>query len=429
MTVSRNPAVSGLPDDIEAGTVAKHRYALLSAPPRPARNRAPRTGEPFPRRGPQRGSIAFVWESFAYHHLERCAATGRQFEGRLDVHGIEIATYDTNYHWRKGSDDAGLSKVTLFPGEVRQRIGTLRCALGIVRTCLRLKARHVFLCNYESPAIFAAAVALRLLGRHVVVMQDSKFDDKQRRLGLEAFKSLLYSPYHGALAAGMRTRSYLRFLGMRDERIFVGYDTVSVARVQRMAQNEPAPGGVPHAQRHFTIIARFIAKKNIGLALDAYAAYAARLGPGRTPRPLCLCGSGELEPAMRRKAQELGLEGARFLGYLSEEDVARVLASTLCLILPSIEEQHGLVVNEALAMGVPVLVSDNCGARDLLVRNGIDGYVFEPDNAGGLANFMELLDRDEAEWTRLALGTRQFLPAADTPLFVGAVERAVAQFA
>ncbi|MGH7088022.1 MAG: glycosyltransferase family 4 protein [Stellaceae bacterium] len=376
----------------------------------------------------RRRSIAFVWESFAFHHLERCAACAQSFAGRYDVHGIEIATYDTNYHWRKGSDSDGFSKITLFPGEVRQRIGTLRCALGILRACIRLKARHVFLCNYESPAIFVSAVALRLLGRHVAIMQDSKFDDKQRRLGFEAFKSLLYAPYHAALAAGQRTRSYLRFLGMPDSRIFIGYDTISVARVRRMAESAPAPGGVPHRDRHFTIIARFIAKKNIALALDAFAAYVARLGPGERPRALHLCGSGELEPMLRRKAQELKLDGVKFCGYLNGEEVARVLASTLALILPSIEEQHGLVVNEALAMGVPVLVSDNCGARDLLVRSSVNGYVFEPDNADGLAYFMELLDRDSGEWRRLALGTRQFLPAADTPFFVAAVEAAIAQF-
>ena len=378
---------------------------------------------------PRLHSIAFVWESFAFHHLERCAACASHFAGGLDVYGLEIATYDSNYNWREGSDGTGFSKITLFPGEVRQKIGTLRCALRIIATCLRIRARHVFLCNYEAPAIFLSAIALRLLGRHVVVMQDSKFDDKQRHIGFELFKSILYSPYHAALAAGQRTRGYLRFLGFRDERVFVGYDTISVERVRRMAGTEAAPSGIPHAERHFTIIARFIAKKNIALALEAYAAYLADRSHRRPPRPLYLCGSGELEPALRKKAEELRLEHVHFCGYLSEEEVARMLGSTLALILPSIEEQHGLVVNEALAMGVPILLSDNCGARDLLVRSGVNGYVFEPDNAAGLANFMIALDRDEAEWTRLSLGTRRFLPAADTGFFVDAVERAVAQFA
>jgi glycosyltransferase involved in cell wall biosynthesis len=373
-----------------------------------------------------RSALVFVWESFAFHHLERCAACVAQFDGRFEVYGLEIATYDTNYQWRKGSDRDGLKKITLFPGEVRQEIGALRCAWRIVSSCVGVRARYVFLCNYESPAIFLAAIALRLLGRRIIVMQDSKFDDKQRRLGMELFKALLYSPYHAALAAGQRTRAYLRFLGFPEARIFLGYDTISVERVRRMAAIAPAPQGTAYAQRHFTVIARFIAKKNLALALDAYAAYRADSGDGCVPRALHLVGSGELEPALRQQARELGLDQVHFRGYLDEDEVARLLGSTLALILPSIEEQHGLVVNEALAMGVPVLLSDNCGARDLLVRSGVNGYVFEADNVLGLAHFMALLDRDEDEWTRLALGTRRFLPAADTKLFASAVEQALA---
>jgi L-malate glycosyltransferase len=374
-------------------------------------------------------AIAFVWESFASHHLERCQACALGLAPRFSVHGIEIATYSASYHpWRKGSDGEGVRKITLFPEAVREDIGSLRCAFRIVRTCVGIGARHVFLCNYESPAIFLSAVALRLLGRHVVVMQDSKFDDKQRHLGLELLKTVFYRPYHAALAAGERTRAYLRFLGFPEDRIHLGYDTISVARVQRLAGTAPAPGGVPHGERHFTVIARFIAKKNIALALEAYALYCAQVSPHRAPRALRLCGSGELEPVLRRKAAELGLEHVAFLGYVGDEAVARTLGSTLALVLPSIEEQHGLVVNEALAMGVPILLSDNCGARDLLVRSGINGYVFEADNVQGLAYFMGLMDRDEAEWTRLARGTERFLDAADGRFFVAAVERALAQF-
>lgn len=390
----------------------------------PRADAAPRRADRTASAGP-RSAIAFVWESFAFHHLERCAACAAQFAGHRDVYGLELATYNSNYEWRKGSDATGLKKITLFPGEVRQEVGTLRCARRIVASCLRIDARHVFLCNYKSPAIFLSAIALRLLGRRVVIMQDAKFDDKQRHLGLELFKSLLYSPYHAALAAGQRTQAYLRFLGFPDDRIFIGYDTISIERVRRMAEVEPAPQGMPHAERHFTVIARFIAKKNLALALDAYAAYLADRSRRRPARALHLVGSGELEPALRKQAEELRLEHVHFRGYLNEAAVARLLGSTLALILPSTEEQHGLVVNEALAMGVPVLLTDNCGARDLLVRSGVNGYVFEADNAAGLAHFMSLLDRDEAEWTRVSLGTRRFLPAADTALFVRAVERAL----
>jgi len=367
----------------------------------------------------KREKVLFLWESFGPHHVDRCRACAAELGGSYEICGVEIATFDANYQWRGsvGADD--FSKLTLFPGIVRQKIGTWRCFRRIVTACLRSRAKYIFLCNYDAPAIFFSAVVLRLFGRRLAIMQDSKFDDKQRYLGKEALKSLLYRPYHAALVAGHRAKSYLAFLGIPEERIVIGYDTVSVARIRHSARAEPAPGGVPHRQRHFTVVARFVPKKNLSLALDAYAAYVVR-NPD-APRELHLCGSGELEPALREQAQRLRLSGVRFRGYLQEHEIARVLASSLALILPSVEEQHGLVINEAVAMGVPVLASDNCGARDLLLRSGINGYIIEPDNAAGLAHFMSLLDHDAEEWTRLARGAHQFEAVADTALFANAV--------
>jgi glycosyltransferase involved in cell wall biosynthesis len=380
-------------------------------------------GEMAPR--PRSESMVFLWDSFGPHHVDCCEACAARFAGRLDVYGVEVATIDANYQWRTGSESRGFAKYTLFPGKVRQKIGTLRCAWRILSTCLRLRSRYLFLCHYESPATFLSAFMLRLLGRRLIIMQDSKFDDKQRFILRELAKGLFYRPYHAALVAGCRSRDYLQFLGFRRERIFVGYDAVSVDRVRQLAQVAPAPDGVPHGKRHFTVIARFVAKKNLSLALEAYAAYVAQAdGP---PRELHFCGSGELEGMLHEQAQQLGLSGVRFHGYLSDQDVARKLGSTLALILPSIEEQHGLVINEALAMGVPVLISDNCGARDLLVRSGVNGYIFETDNSQGLAHFMGVLDRDKAEWERMSRATQSFTPLADTTFFVAAVEQAIAQ--
>jgi glycosyltransferase involved in cell wall biosynthesis len=370
-----------------------------------------------------RPSLLFLWESFGPHHVDRCEACAAHFAGRFDVYGVEIATFDANYQWRGSVASRGFVKVTLFPSVVRQKIGHIRCFLRILRTCLRLRSRYVFLCNFNEPAIFLAAVTLRLLGRRLVVMNDSKFDDKPRRLLKELVKSVFYRPYHAALASGHRTKSYLTFIGFPEDRVAIGYDTVSTERIRALAGVEPAPGGVPHSERHFTIVARFVPKKNLSLALDAYAIYAAQ-HPG-TPRELHLCGSGELEPQLRDKAARLGLAGIKFRGFQPEPEIARILGSSLALILPSVEEQHGLVVNEALAMGVPVLLSDNCGARDLLVRAGINGYVFEADNAAGLAHLMSLLDRDAEEWERLSRGTRSFEELADTRLFVAAVEQVI----
>jgi glycosyltransferase involved in cell wall biosynthesis len=82
---------------------------------------------------------------------------------------------------------------------------------------------------------------------------------------------------------------------------------------------------------------------------------------------------------MRARIAELGLEDrVVFTGFLQEEAVAAAMDRALALVLVSIEEQWGLVVNEAVSLGLPVIVSAQAGASDLLVRNLVNGYVVQP---------------------------------------------------
>jgi glycosyltransferase involved in cell wall biosynthesis len=69
-------------------------------------------------------------------------------------------------------------------------------------------------------------------------------------------------------------------------------------------------------------------------------------------------------------------------------------ASTDCLILPSGSETWGLVVNEAMAAGLAVVVSSSCGCVEDLVASGDNGFVFDPDDRAGLVAALERLDDD-----------------------------------
>ena len=148
-----------------------------------------------------------------------------------------------------------------------------------------------------------------------------------------------------------------------------------------ISRQEPAPGGLPHAARRFTAVTRLVPKKNLNVLIDAYALYRKAVA---TPRPLHICGSGELETELRAKIAALDLGDFVILrGFLQRPEIAHELAQSLALILPSIEEQFGNVIIEAQAMGVPTIISHNCGALETLVRSGVNGFVVEPDNPTG----------------------------------------------
>jgi len=368
-------------------------------------------------------SVILVWENFGPYHIDRLEAAGAALADTHRVIGIEIAGASSVYGWERTTETAGFERLTLFPDRAFASISAWRQLRAMLRACIRLQAHHVFLCHVERLDTFLLAVALRLLGRHVYLMTESKFDDKPRSLWFELLKKAFYFPYSGVMVGGPRHADYMRFLGFGPAAIIEGYDTVSVDRVCRLAAAPPAPGGADHRNRHFTIVARLVPKKNIAIALEAYAQY--RHEAGTEARALRICGSGESEGALRCKARELELPDDMFCGFVQAPEIARMLASTLALILPSTEEQWGLVINEGLAMGLPILCSTNVGARDRLVRSGVNGFLFEPDNPTALAYFMDRIASDPEEWRKLAEGSNGLAALADTRRFGAAVARIV----
>jgi glycosyltransferase involved in cell wall biosynthesis len=369
----------------------------------------------------KKNALVFAWENFGPIHNDRCEALAKYFDGRYSIIGVEWFKRSHTYDWQPEAS-AQFVKHTLF--EVPPtRLVAWRVFYRLFTKILAQRPRAIFLCHYEEPYVFFCAVALRLMGFKVFIMNNSKFDDYDRNLFREIGKAIMYSPYNGVIAAGERSKDYMRFLGFPERRICMNYNVLSVERIRSAAENDPAPLGADFTSRHFTIIARLVTKKNISLALKAYQLYSQG---EQFRRQLHICGDGPLMRELVEQVSALSITNSVvFHGFLQTNEISRILSSTLALILPSIEEQYGNVVIEALIMGVPVLLSENCGARDLLVRSGVNGFVFEPDNFKGLAYFMTLLSSDKNLWEKMASATHKYANLADAGHFSTAVRRLI----
>jgi L-malate glycosyltransferase len=363
--------------------------------------------------------LIFIWDNFGPLHADRCDAVASHFDGTHEVIGVELASKSNIYDW---VTESGLRfrKITLVQGRAMEEISGFELFRRTIRACLSMGSdAQFFFCHYQAPAIFACAVVLRLFGRQVYAMGCSKFDDYDRTLKREVFKSFFYLPYVGGIASGKRSCDYMRFLGIPKDRIASPYNAVSLFRIRAMADVPPAPDGVAYAERHFTIVARLVEKKNLQMALDAYVLYRSAVN---NPRSLHIFGEGGMKDKLEKHAAKAGIaEFVHFHGFLQTDQVSQAYARSVALLLPSIEEQFGNVVPEAMGMGLPVIVSDNCGARDLLVRSGVNGFVIESDNPEGLAYFMKLIGEDEMFWRRLATEAREYAEKADSPRFAEAV--------
>jgi len=363
--------------------------------------------------------ILFIWDQFGAYHMDRLEALGAVLEGRARIVGVELSATSTTYGWDVTGTGTRFEKRTLFGTTPVEDLRLHDVARALAREVARPAVRAVFVSGYERPSHFWAAIAARRRAVRVIVMLDSKHDDKPRRAWLEMVKRALMAPYHGGFAAGKRSADYLRFLGLRRRPVTQGYDTVSLARLRGEAQ--PA---TPTAwtDRPFLAVARYVPKKNLDFLLHAYADYRVAAQASGRPRALILCGGGPLEASLRRTAAVLGIADAvTFTGFVGQARVAELLRDALCLLLPSVEEQWGLVVNEALAFDLPVLLSAGVGATDLLAADGENGFLLSPHDRRGWADAMRQVAEDEALWCRLSARSRNLAPLGDVARFVEGV--------
>ena len=340
--------------------------------------------------------VGILFAQFAAYHVDRCQAVAARLAGRYDVIAVEVANRSQTYAWDVSGAVTGARKLTLFPGEDYEAIGPARRLWAQFRALRRCRMVLVGI-GYNEPDVIALSWLLRLCGVRVVAFSESKVDDFPRRAGLELAKALILAPYSAAIVGAQRHIEYFRYLGFRKRPVLPGYDTVKLDRVRAMGGGVLAPDGVRYADRHFIFIGRFVAKKNLSGLVAGYAAYAQVAGPAT--RRLVLVGAGPHEAAIRAQVEQFGIGAlVDFPGFLSAEAVARQLAGSLALVLVSKVEQWGLVVNEALAFGLPAIVSSAVGASDVLVRNLVNGFVIEPGSIQGLATALHAMASDEALW-------------------------------
>jgi glycosyltransferase involved in cell wall biosynthesis len=155
----------------------------------------------------------------------------------------------------------------------------------------------------------------------------------------------------------------------------------------------PAPEG---KRRELIYAGQLIRRKGVDTLLSAFAAVA------REDRQLSLAlvGTGAAEQELRQQGAQLGIgDRVAFEGVLSSDRITGRIAAASALVLPSRWDGWGLVVNEAFAAGVPVIVSDKCGAADL-VRDGVNGFVFGAEKSDELADCIRRLFASDAQHLR-----------------------------
>ena len=159
--------------------------------------------------------------------------------------------------------------------------------------------------------------------------------------------------------------------------------------------------------KFFLSVCRLVEKKNIDGVITAYQLY--REINGDASWPLIIVGDGPLGPRLRQFTTIRRLDDKiSFAGEIGYRELPIYYGLASALVHASKVEQWGLVVNEAMASGLPVLVSRRCGCSYELLEEGANGVSFDPDDTAGLARAMQLLGDDRLR-TCMAQRSREII--------------------
>jgi glycosyltransferase involved in cell wall biosynthesis len=215
-----------------------------------------------------------------------------------------------------------------------------------------------------------------------ILWAESNHFDQPRTWWKERLKSLFVTRCQFAHVYGESNRDYLVRLGMSGDRI-AGKRAVLNAAI--FTSHDGSDAG-QHTPRTLLYVGRFSPEKNLEFLLRAFAEFPRN--PSTPDWLLALVGYGPLEQELRRIASELRLDAVvQFRGPAAQTALSAIYRSADVLVLPSVREPWGLVVLEAMACGLPVLVSDHCGCVRDLVNPGT-GWTFSPSDRAAFCRLL-----------------------------------------
>jgi glycosyltransferase involved in cell wall biosynthesis len=247
--------------------------------------------------------------------------------------------------------------------------------------------------GWHSITMTRAIFAARRAGIPVLYRGDSNNLGAQegwRRLVWHAKTRAMLALYSGYLSVGSRSREYLLAHGVSPLGIFASRHAVdnecfAAAAARHLTAEGRVAARAALAARPDDFLVLFAGKvETQKRPLDAVRAVAS-MGPEAV---LAIAGSGHLERDLCAEASRLGVRLAR-LGFVNQSRLAAVYAAADCLVLPSAHESWGLVVNEAMATGLPAVVTDRVGCAPDLVIPGETGEVYRAGDSAELAQALE----------------------------------------
>ena len=324
------------------------------------------------------------------------------FESDFSVRGYRDAGFDQVIEW----------DVPLLEGYNHEFLpaigGTDRISpsrpfnYGLFNRLKRGRFDALWVHGYARRTNLLAILAARLAGMKVFVRDEatalSAPRSPLRRASKSIFFRLLSGSVTGFLSIGASNRNYYIANGIPVERIFpMPYAVDNEFFASRAAQ--AASGreafrvglGLEPGRPVVLYASKFLPRKRPDDLLRAYERLLEKLPRHTAPPYLLFVGDGELRAQVEAEAKAKDLSAVRFLGFRNQTELAAFYDLCNVFVLPSIHEPWGLVVNEVMAAGRPVIVGDEVGCAADLVQPGRNGFTIQAGDVEALADALHTI--------------------------------------
>jgi glycosyltransferase involved in cell wall biosynthesis len=331
--------------------------------------------------------------------------------GKVDLQVIfahELSEDRRQLGW--DSDLSGFEYSFLDPNQA------IRDAMG--KAIAQRSRFHVVNGIWAEPGFAAALTALMSSGSGYAIYSEApnpnKLRSKQRKLAQHMFGRMVVAKSAGLLPVSHLASDFFRDLGAPEEKLYpFGY----FRSTPRFDGNNN--GFKARSTIEVVFVGQLVRRKGVDILLDA-------IGPLFTDYPnliLTIIGDGPERSQLEQQAAPISSR-ITFAGKMSPPEIPGRLAAADVLVLPSRWDGWGLVVNEALSAGVPVIVSDQCGAAEV-IHNGMNGYVvLNEDREGFRGSLRRCFDPKERATLRSAakVSSKSISTEAVAPYLIQSLE-------
>ena len=216
-------------------------------------------------------------------------------------------------------------------------------------------------------------------------IQTAKYYSKLRHV----LRKFLVRQADGFVASGSLAKEYLLSLGAKEYKIFLAYYSITPGLLGLDPKKVLEKKKSTEKKKRILYVGRLTKLKGVDLLIQAYK----KVKKKYPNIELCLVGDGPDEDEFKKLAQ--GTDDISFEGYKQYDQLLPYYLNSDLFVLPTLKDVWGLVVNEAMMCGLPVICSKYAGCCLDLIKEGGNGSIIDPENSKELSEAIcQLLSKD-----------------------------------